>query len=208
MLPYALDGVDLGDDLLEIGAGPGRTTDLLRDRVARLTAVELDDDLAAQLTDAPAGTNVEVVHADATEMPLPADRFSAAVVVHDAAPRADGGAAGPDLRRARTRGRAGRHRRVLRQRVQRRARRLPRRRHVQPGRPRARSRRGSSRPDSTDVTVDANDERFVARSAAGRRAGARSSRRQAASVSRRPCSRPRRGPRRARGRSRWPAPTW
>ena len=32
-MPLALDGVDLGDDLLEIGAGPGRTTDLLRGRV-------------------------------------------------------------------------------------------------------------------------------------------------------------------------------
>ena len=79
LLPHALAGVDLGDDLLEIGAGPGLTTDLLRTRVDRLTAVELDDDLAAQLTTRLAGTNVEVVHADATAMPLPADRFSAAV---------------------------------------------------------------------------------------------------------------------------------
>jgi SAM-dependent methyltransferase len=79
LMPAALAGVDLGDDLLEIGAGPGLTTDLLRGRVARLTAVELDDDLAAQLTTRLAGTNVEVVHADATAMPLPADRFSAAV---------------------------------------------------------------------------------------------------------------------------------
>jgi SAM-dependent methyltransferase len=79
LLPHALAGVDLGDDLLEIGAGPGRTTDLLRHQVARLTAVELDDDLAAQLTTRLAGTNVDVVHADATAMPLPEDRFSAAV---------------------------------------------------------------------------------------------------------------------------------
>jgi SAM-dependent methyltransferase len=79
LMPHALAGIDLGDDLLEIGAGPGRTTDLLRGQVARLTAVELDDDLAAQLTTRLAGTNVDVVHADATAMPLPADRFSAAV---------------------------------------------------------------------------------------------------------------------------------
>lgn len=79
ILPDALGGVELGDDLLEIGAGPGRTTDLLRGRVTRLTAVELDDDLAAQLATRLADTNVEVVHADATAMPLPADRFSAAV---------------------------------------------------------------------------------------------------------------------------------
>ena len=79
VLPNALAGVELGDDLLEIGAGPGKTTDILRGRVARLTAVELDDDLAGQLEARMAGTNVDVVHADATELPLPADRFSAAV---------------------------------------------------------------------------------------------------------------------------------
>ncbi len=78
-MPFALDGVDLGDDLLEIGAGPGKTTDLLRGRVRRLTAVELDDELAALLADRQAGTNVDDVHADATELPLPTDRFSAAV---------------------------------------------------------------------------------------------------------------------------------
>jgi ubiquinone/menaquinone biosynthesis C-methylase UbiE len=79
VLPAALAGIDLGDDLLEIGAGPGRTTDLLRGRVQRLTAVELDDDLAAQLTVRMDGTNVDVVHADASALPLPDDRFSAAV---------------------------------------------------------------------------------------------------------------------------------
>jgi hypothetical protein len=44
ILPYALTGTRLGDDVLEIGPGPGLTTDLLRDEVARLTAVELDRD--------------------------------------------------------------------------------------------------------------------------------------------------------------------
>jgi SAM-dependent methyltransferase len=79
VVPLALDGVDLGPDVLEIGAGPGRTTDLLRARVDRLTAVELDDDLAAQLTARLEATNVDVVHADATDLPLPTDRFSGAV---------------------------------------------------------------------------------------------------------------------------------
>ncbi len=41
VLPYALDGAELGDDVLEIGPGPGLTTDLLRAEVARLTAVEI-----------------------------------------------------------------------------------------------------------------------------------------------------------------------
>ena len=79
VVPFALDGVELGDDVLEIGAGPGKTTDILRARVAHLTAVELDDDLAAQLTDRMGGTNVDVVHADASALPLPDGRFSGAV---------------------------------------------------------------------------------------------------------------------------------
>jgi len=78
LLPWVLDGYDLGDDLLEIGAGPGLTTDVLRQHAARVTAVELDADLAAQLGARLTGTNVEVVNADATSLPFPAGRFSAA----------------------------------------------------------------------------------------------------------------------------------
>jgi SAM-dependent methyltransferase len=69
---------DLGDDVLEVGPGPGLTTDLLRHRVAKVTAVELDDALASALADRLAGTNVEVIHGDAGDTGLPAGRFSAA----------------------------------------------------------------------------------------------------------------------------------
>jgi SAM-dependent methyltransferase len=77
LVPW-LDDLDLGDDLLEIGPGPGLTTDLLRQRTSHLTAVELDDDLYAALAARMAGTNVEVVHGDASDTGLAADRFSAA----------------------------------------------------------------------------------------------------------------------------------
>jgi SAM-dependent methyltransferase len=78
LLPWLLTVGDLGDDLLEIGPGPGLTTDLLRARVRRVTAVELDAALASALAERMAGTSVEVVHADATASGLPSDRFSAA----------------------------------------------------------------------------------------------------------------------------------
>lgn len=78
LLPWIEAAGDLGDDLLEIGPGPGLTTDLLRARVPRVTAVELDDALAAALQERMAGTNVEVVRADATDSGLPSERFSAA----------------------------------------------------------------------------------------------------------------------------------
>jgi ubiquinone/menaquinone biosynthesis C-methylase UbiE len=77
LLPWVLEGHDLGDDLLEVGAGPGLTTDVLRQHAARVTAVELDTGLAGKLAARLAGTNVEVVAADATRLPFPAARFSA-----------------------------------------------------------------------------------------------------------------------------------
>jgi 16S rRNA A1518/A1519 N6-dimethyltransferase RsmA/KsgA/DIM1 with predicted DNA glycosylase/AP lyase activity len=78
LLPWLERVGDLGDDVLEIGPGPGLTTDMLRERCARLTAVELDDDHAAALAARLAGTNVEVVHADAAATGLASGRFSAA----------------------------------------------------------------------------------------------------------------------------------
>jgi SAM-dependent methyltransferase len=83
-LPFAFGRFgpdDLGDDVLEIGPGPGLTTDLLRPRVPRLTAVEIDRTLAAALAERLAGTNVDVVEADATDMPFPDGRFSGAVTL-------------------------------------------------------------------------------------------------------------------------------
>jgi SAM-dependent methyltransferase len=78
LLPWVEAAGDLGDDVLEIGSGPGLTTDLLRQRVPRLTAVEVDPSLGQALRERLAGTNVEVMVADATEAGLPAQRYSAA----------------------------------------------------------------------------------------------------------------------------------
>ena len=78
-IPWALGDADLGDDVLEIGPGPGMSTDWLRERVARLTSIEVDHKLAQSLTGRMAGTNVTVVEGDATDMPFPDPSFSAAV---------------------------------------------------------------------------------------------------------------------------------
>ena len=79
ILPWALDGVDLGANVLEVGPGPGITTDLLRTRVARLTCVEIDRALAESLSRRMAGGNVTVLREDATRMPLPDASFDGAV---------------------------------------------------------------------------------------------------------------------------------
>jgi SAM-dependent methyltransferase len=76
LLPWALGDRDLGDLVLEVGAGPGLVTDVLRRRVSRLVAAELDGPLAAALGRRLAGGNVEVVRADATALPLRGGRFS------------------------------------------------------------------------------------------------------------------------------------
>ena len=78
LLPWVLDGYQLGDDLLEVGPGPGLTTDILRRQAARVTAVELDLALAGQLASRLAGRNVAVVAGDVTRLPFPAGRFSSA----------------------------------------------------------------------------------------------------------------------------------
>lgn len=79
LLPWVLEDIDLGAQALEVGPGPGITTDLLQRRVGRLTAVEIDPALADRLARRSAGRNVTVLCADATAMPLPDARFDAAV---------------------------------------------------------------------------------------------------------------------------------
>jgi SAM-dependent methyltransferase len=82
ILPEALRDVALGDDVIEVGPGPGLTTDVLRTLTARLTVVEFDSDLARALAQRLVGTNVEVVYGDATAMDLADDRFSGAASFH------------------------------------------------------------------------------------------------------------------------------
>jgi len=78
LLPWIERVADLGDDVLEVGPGPGLTTDLLRQRTRKLTVVEIDDALAAALVQRLAGTNVDVIHGDAADTGLLTGRFSAA----------------------------------------------------------------------------------------------------------------------------------
>jgi SAM-dependent methyltransferase len=79
VLPWAIGDVDLGDDVVEVGPGYGATTDVLGESVPRLTAVEIDDELAAMLTERFAGNDVvTIVRGDATALDLPEGRFSGA----------------------------------------------------------------------------------------------------------------------------------
>jgi SAM-dependent methyltransferase len=79
LLPWALQGVELGDDVLEVGPGPGTTTDLLRSHTRRLTALEADAAAAAALRERLGGTGVCVVHGDGAAMPFADGSFSGVV---------------------------------------------------------------------------------------------------------------------------------
>ena len=79
VVPWVLEGVDLGDDVLEVGPGPGLTTDIIRNRSAAVTAVEIDPHLAATLAKRLQGTNATVLEGDATALRFEGLRFSAAV---------------------------------------------------------------------------------------------------------------------------------
>jgi ubiquinone/menaquinone biosynthesis C-methylase UbiE len=79
ILPWAMGEVDLGDDVLEVGPGYGATTDVLSTKAARLTSVEIDDQLATMLTERFAEQpTVEIVRGDATDLTYPDGRFTGA----------------------------------------------------------------------------------------------------------------------------------
>jgi SAM-dependent methyltransferase len=78
-LSWAIGNTDLGPNVLELGPGPGLTTDLLRISVPRLTALEIDPMSANSLNSRLKGNNVKVIEGDATEMPFADSEFSGAV---------------------------------------------------------------------------------------------------------------------------------
>ena len=79
VLPWSLRGVDLGNDVLEVGPGPGLTTDWLRRRYKSVNCIEVDQELARSLGRRMANSNVCVQCADATTMPYRDRMFSGAV---------------------------------------------------------------------------------------------------------------------------------
>src|ERR1700686_4244206 len=78
LLPWIEAAGDLGDEILELGPGPGITTDVMRKRVPEVTAVEIHPSLGGAPEERLAQTNVNVVVADARQAGLPASHFPAA----------------------------------------------------------------------------------------------------------------------------------
>lgn len=81
LLPWILERYDLGEHLLEIGAGPGAATDELRRRVAWVTSLEYDRGLATSLAKQRHGGIGAILQGDAATLPFPEKTFSAAIAV-------------------------------------------------------------------------------------------------------------------------------
>jgi SAM-dependent methyltransferase len=77
LLPWGLKGVDLGDDVLEIGPGFGATSRVLARRPGKLTILELEEDYCERLR-AELRERAEVVQGDGTRMPFDDGSFSGA----------------------------------------------------------------------------------------------------------------------------------
>jgi SAM-dependent methyltransferase len=77
LVPAVLEGTELGRPVLELGPGPGLTTEVLAGVAPELTAVEIDPALARATADrVPAA---RVVQGDATTLPFADGAFGAVV---------------------------------------------------------------------------------------------------------------------------------
>ena len=81
LLPWILSGYALGDHVLEVGAGPGATTDELLRRAGRVTSLEYDPSYVSKLAQRHRNSNVTVVRGDAAALPFPDGTFSSVVAV-------------------------------------------------------------------------------------------------------------------------------
>ena len=77
-IPWVLDGIELGHNVLEVGPGTGLTTNILRAYAPQITVLEIDRTLARLLRKRTPGA-IRVVQGDATCMPFQDAQFSAVV---------------------------------------------------------------------------------------------------------------------------------
>jgi SAM-dependent methyltransferase len=79
ILPWVLEGLEPGGEMLEIGPGYGAATNVLRARATRLTCVEIDPRLAARLARRVTDPAVTVLREDATALSAADATFDSAI---------------------------------------------------------------------------------------------------------------------------------
>jgi len=80
-LPWMIQGAELGDHVLELGAGPGAATKELGGLTARVTSLEYDHGFAANLGAGVNGSNAVVIQGDAATLPFADGTFSSAIAI-------------------------------------------------------------------------------------------------------------------------------
>ena len=81
LLPWIVQGSELGDHILELGAGPGVATQELALRAPRVTSLEYDHPFAAKLAAQVNGSNTAVIRGDASTLPFADASFSSAIAI-------------------------------------------------------------------------------------------------------------------------------
>ncbi|MGC2670601.1 MAG: class I SAM-dependent methyltransferase, partial [Candidatus Acidiferrum sp.] len=81
LLPWLLTGTDMGDHVLEIGAGPGAATEELRKRARRVTSLDYSHAFAAGIVHRCQSKNGAVLQGDASTLPFPEKTFSSAIAI-------------------------------------------------------------------------------------------------------------------------------
>jgi ubiquinone/menaquinone biosynthesis C-methylase UbiE len=81
VMPFLLQGVTLGEHVLELGAGAGAATLVLRHRTGRVTALERDTYLLGKLHQRITNGRTDVLQGDATLLPFADATFSSVVAV-------------------------------------------------------------------------------------------------------------------------------
>src|SRR5712692_11945094 len=81
VLPWILQGSELGEHVLELGAGPGAATEELGRVAARVTSLEYDHASAAKLRARVSGASVAVIQGDAATLPFADGTFSSAIAI-------------------------------------------------------------------------------------------------------------------------------
>jgi len=81
VLPWILQSSELGEHVLELGAGPGAATEELGRLAGRVTSLEYDHAFAAKLGAHVNGSITTVVQGDAATLPFADRTFSSAIAI-------------------------------------------------------------------------------------------------------------------------------
>ncbi len=81
LLPWIMQGSELGEHVLEVGAGLGAATEELARLAGRVTSLEYDHAFAVKLCARMNGSSSAVIQADAAALPFADKTFSSAIAI-------------------------------------------------------------------------------------------------------------------------------